>query len=203
MNMKQANQHQVVFYFDFISPYSYLAVTQMQAFAIEHQVLFDWQPVNLPKLIQLSGNVPPASSKNKALYLLHDLKRWASYLDVPLKILRPGSFDSRDALRMALSLQGEQRAQWCCDLFQAIWSGEINPKQEHWLAEFQSKQTDMAPMQALQQSTEQALQAGAFGAPTFVLKPRVGTKEKAQMFFGIDRMNFLAQACDRRALSEQ
>ncbi|OIO66596.1 MAG: 2-hydroxychromene-2-carboxylate isomerase [Zetaproteobacteria bacterium CG_4_9_14_3_um_filter_49_83] len=184
---------QVDFYFDFISPYSYLAVVQLAAFEAAQPVHFNWIPVNLPKLIQQSGNVPPAGSRNKGLYLLHDIKRWAAHLHVPFRMLRPGSFDSRPALRMALSLQGQARAQWCQSVFEALWSGAIDPRQDDWLSKL-ATQPPLAEAAALEATTAQALQAGAFGAPTFVLhRP----DKKPQMFFGNDRLDFLAGACQR------
>jgi len=183
--------HQVDFYFDFISPYSYLAATQLAAFEAAHAVRFNWVPINLPKLIKQSGNVPPASSRNKGMYLLHDLKRWSAHLDVPLRVLRPGCFDSRPAMRMALSLAGQERADWSLSVFQALWSGDIDPRRDGWLDQLPG-QPPLAETAMLDATTAQALQAGAFGAPTFVLHL---TGRKPQMFFGNDRLDFLAQAC--------
>jgi 2-hydroxychromene-2-carboxylate isomerase len=76
-----------------------------------------WDFVNLPKLINLSGNTPPATIKNKALYSLRDLKRWAQYLDVPFKMIGPGTFDSRPAMYIAMALHGEDRVTFCKAVF--------------------------------------------------------------------------------------
>ncbi len=188
------------FYFDFISPYTYLAVTQMDKFVAEHDVQINWIPVNLPKLIKLSGNTPPATIKNKALYSLRDLKRWAAYLDVPFKMIRPGTFDSQPALYIALGLEGEDRVKYCKAVFEAIWSGNVDMRSEHWLDDiFAHKKLPQAwrniaheqSKQQLNAYTEQALKAGAFGVPSFVLHGDV----RPQLFFGVDRMDFLSRAC--------
>ena len=188
------------FYFDFISPYTYLAVTKMDKFAAEHDVQVNWTPVNLPKLIKLSGNTPPATIKNKALYSLRDLKRWAAYLDVPFKMIRPGTFDSRPAMYIAMGLEGKNRVQYCKAVFEAIWSGDVNTKKTSWLDDvFKQKELPKAwqsltheqGKQQLDEYTEQALKAGAFGVPTFVLHGDV----RPQLFFGVDRMDFLSRAC--------
>lgn len=188
------------FYFDFISPYTYLAVTQMDAFEAEHDVQINWVAVNLPKLIKLSGNTPPATIKNKALYSLRDLKRWVAYLDVPFKMIRPGSFDSRPAMYIAMALAGEDRVRFCKATFDAIWSGVVDTKKDDWLAQMFAQYDlpdtwlDLSNAQgkvALDANTQQALKVRAFGVPTFVLH---GDK-KAQMFFGLDRMDFLSRAC--------
>ncbi len=188
------------FYFDFISPYTYLAVTKMDKFVAEHDVQVNWIPVNLPKLIKLSGNTPPATIKNKALYSLRDLKRWAEYLDVPFKMIRPGTFDSRPAMYIAWALQGNDRVCFCKAIFEAIWSGDVDIRSEHWLDDiFAQKQLPQAwrhiaheqAKQELDETTQQALKAGAFGVPTFVLHGDV----RPQLFFGVDRMDFLSRAC--------
>lgn len=192
------NKTVIDFYFDFISPYSYLAATRLEGFSHQYGVDFQWLPVNLPKLIGWSGNTPPARIRNKALYSLRDLKRWAKHLDVPFIMIRPGSFDSRPAMRMALALQGEQRARFSMAVFNSIWSGAIDPKQDGWLEQvialhelpstWLSGQEDR-----LNVLTRQALNAGAFGAPTFFLHRKQG---RAEMFFGVDHMDFLARACE-------
>ena len=113
----------VDFYSDFISPYSYLAATQLPGFSQKHQVEISWLPLNLPRLINLSGNISPAAVKNKAIYSLRDLNCWAVYLDTPFRMIRPGTFDSRPALRIAGALQGGDRESFCLEVFETLWSG--------------------------------------------------------------------------------
>ena len=188
------------FYFDFISPYTYLAITKMDKFVVEYDVQVNWIPVNLPKLIKLSGNTPPATIKNKALYSLRDLKRWAEYLDVPFKMIRPGTFDSRPAMYIAWALENDDRVSFCKAVFEAIWAGDVDMRSEHWLDDiFAQKKLPQAwrhiaheqGKQELDETTQQALKAGAFGVPTFVLHGDV----RPQLFFGVDRMDFLSRAC--------
>ncbi len=191
------------FYFDFISPYSYLAATRLDAFSQQHHVDFQWLPVNLPKLIKWSGNTPPATIKNKAIYCLRDSKRWATVLDVPFTMIKPGSFDSRPAMRCALDMQDKKRRRFCIAVFNSIWSGAVDPKQSDWLQQvvalhdlpqsWLSGLADQSEQEAqLNALTEQALHAGAFGVPTFYLHHGRGRPE---MFFGVDHMDFLARAC--------
>jgi len=193
------------FYFDFISPYSYLAATRLEAFSCQYDADFQWLPVNLPKLIKWSGNTPPATIKNKAIYCLRDSKRWARFLSVPFAMIRPGSFDSRPAMRCALDLQGEDRKRFCMAVFNSIWSGTVDPTQSGWLQQvvalhhlpqgWLSGLDDQSARESqLNALTEQALHAGAFGVPTFYLHRDRG---RAEMFFGIDHMDFLGRACTK------
>lgn len=188
----------IEFYFDFISPYSYLASTGLSEFSSRFQIDIEWIPINLPKLIKWSGNTPPTLIKSKAIYCLRDLKRWAKYLGVPFKMIKPLSFDSRPAMRTALALEGMDRVCFSQAIFNSIWSGEVDPKQQDWLEQvvtlnelpgvWLSQQNDR-----LDELTQKALDKGAFGVPTFFLNKRVGRPE---MFFGLDHMNLLARACE-------
>ncbi|OIP99823.1 MAG: 2-hydroxychromene-2-carboxylate isomerase [Zetaproteobacteria bacterium CG2_30_46_52] len=184
------------FYFDFISPYTYLAMHRINTMTAIKDVPIQWIPVNLPKLINDAGNVPPASIKNKALYSLRDLKRWASFLDVPFKMIRPGTFDSRPALRIAAALKGDEQLTFIQAVFDALWSGAVHPEEENWLDQvFLLKHLPKAwrdlNHDVIDSNTEAALKAGAFGVPTFILHGA----GRSQMFFGVDRIDFLDRAC--------
>jgi len=173
---------------------------QIGEFERAHDARFRWIPVNLPKLIKLSGNVPPATIRNKAIYSLRDLKRWAKFLDVPFKMIVPGSFDSRPAMRIAAALKGEEKAYFSLTVFKALWSGEIDPLEESWLDDlFKLTQLPEAwrllSNDVLTENTEQALIAGAFGVPTFLLHG----SGRPEMFFGVDHMDFMARACHERS----
>jgi 2-hydroxychromene-2-carboxylate isomerase len=186
------------FYFDFISPYSYLAATQIPNFEKKHAVTFNWIPLNLPRLMQLSGNTSPAAVKNKAIYSLRDLKRWATYLDVPFKMIRPGAFDSRPALRIAAALQGRDRSNFCLQVFECLWSGEVDPTSENWLdqvCQIRQLPADYRKLcsESFEDHTHAAFRTGAFGVPTFILE----NGGRPQMFFGIDHMDFLGRACQQ------
>jgi len=192
------------FYFDFISPYSYLAALQLAEFSVKNNVEFIWLPINLPKLIHQSGNTPPSLIKNKAMYSLRDLKRWAAYLNVPFKMIRPGAFDSRPALRIAGALQGDERERFCMAVFEALWSGDIDPKKDGWLEAIftlKSLPNDWLKLTSslFEENVPIALKAGLFGVPSFVMQ----THGKHELFFGVDHLEFLARACQLRIRAEK
>jgi len=195
------------FYFDFISPYSYLSVKRLSAFPALEGIGMRWLPVNLPSLIKASGNTPPTACRSKALYMIQDLKRWAAVLDVPFRLIRPGSFDARPALSLACMLEGEDRARFCIAVFDAIWSGAVDPVCEaDWLARIVAVQQlpdawlaldlDQGEVR-LREGTEAAREAGCFGVPSFILRD----KGRPQMFWGVDRMDFLAASCPQAGCS--
>jgi len=139
---------------------------------------------------------------NKGLYLLRDLKRWAAYLDVPLVMQKPVFFDARPALIAAQALSGTDRETFSIAVFDTLWSRNIRPDHDGWVGEIMAQNDLPSPwatpdnpeqiMIKLRENTEAAYKAGAFGAPTFVLRGA----GKPQLFWGVDRMDFLAQAID-------
>jgi len=190
------------FYFDFISPYSYLAATCIKEIEAQYHIPCNWLPINLPRLMKLSGNSSPVNVKNKAIYSLRDLKRWALYLDLPFKMIRPGSFDSRPALAISSALAGKQRAEFNLAVFDALWSGPVDPRDTQWLQNvFQLKGLPQEWLKRQNESfetyTRDALKAGAFGAPTFVLHPVSG---RSELFFGMDHLDFLKRACQTSSI---
>lgn len=188
------------FYFDFISPFSYLAAVRVRELKRATGAEVVWIPVNLPRLIKLSGNVPPATIPTKARYLILDLKRQAGKLQAPLKLIMPGTFDSRPALRIACSLPDRDREDFASAVFSALWTGEVSAKQQDWLQQVFEKKGLPGEWQIghgehmderLQENTLQALKAGAFGVPSFVLHNR----QRRELYFGLDHMQDLQERC--------
>jgi len=193
----------VDFYYDFVSPYSYLACCRMPAFSREHHIEVNWTPFLLPQLMQMSGNTPPTKVRNKGLYLLRDLKRRAAYLNVPLVMQKPVFFDARPALIAVQALNGKERERFSIAMFNALWTGNVKPDHDGWVksvmeqaglpAGWGKPDNPEQHMAELHENTETAYKAGAFGAPTFILKGA----GKPQLFWGVDRMDFLAHSIEK------
>ena len=68
---------EIDFYFDFISPYSYLASTALPRLATEHAALISYRPFGLLDLMKIVGNRPTSiECQNKGVYVMADLQRW-------------------------------------------------------------------------------------------------------------------------------
>lgn len=74
------------FYFDFSSPYGYLASTQIEALAAKHGRSVTWRPHLLGAAFKLTGQQPLAAIPIKGGYAAHDLARSARLLKVPFKL---------------------------------------------------------------------------------------------------------------------
>ena len=72
------------FYFDFVSPYSYLAMTQLPSALSEQDVVINYKPVLLGALHQAQEMPSPAFIPNKAKWIYRDCHLWAKHYDVAL-----------------------------------------------------------------------------------------------------------------------
>ena len=99
---------EVVFYYDFSSPYAYLGATQIERVAQEQGATVRWRPILVGALFNAIGtpNVPlddfPAAKRS---YMLRDLMHWAAHWRVQLRW--PSRFPMRTVapLRLALAVE--------------------------------------------------------------------------------------------------
>ena len=68
---------QIEFYYDFGSPYTYLAYHRLPVIAARHGAEIIWKPVLLGGIFQATGNHSPAEIPLKAVHSQVDLRRWA------------------------------------------------------------------------------------------------------------------------------
>lgn len=91
----------IQFYFEFSSPYGYLAAEKIEALAAKHGREVDWKPFLLGPVFKETGGRPLVSIPIKGDYALHDMKRAARLLKVPFQMPEPFPFLSVQAARLA------------------------------------------------------------------------------------------------------
>jgi 2-hydroxychromene-2-carboxylate isomerase len=187
---------EVTFYYDFSSPYSYLAATQIDAVAASQGATVKWRPFLLGALFKQIGTpqVPLHTfSQAKQDWTRHDLHDWARHFGVPFRW--PSRFPMRTvtALRAVLAVDDAARPELSRRIYHAYWAEDRDINDPAVLNEIvndpslvERTQSDAGLKQALVDSTEAARQAGACGAPFFV----VGD----QIFWGQDRLELVARA---------
>ena len=189
---------QVEFFFDFGSPTSYLAWTQLPHIARAAGAQIVWRPMLLGGVFKASGNQSPISIPAKGRYMLQDLDRFARRYDVPLAFNPYFPINTLHLMRGAVAyLDSEQFQPYAKAVFEALWVQQQNLGNPEVVAavlsaagldaaEFERLVGDEAVKQRLKDNTEEAIRRGVFGAPTFF----VGS----EMFFGQDRLDFVAEA---------
>jgi 2-hydroxychromene-2-carboxylate isomerase len=188
------------FYFDFPSPYSYLAHTQLPKIAAEHGAMVAYHPFRILELMTIVGNRPTTNEcKNKGKYAGADLQRWTKRYDVEFsRNPYSKSFDFAELDRGALvAIEDGRSAEYVTTVFAAIWGRPADLSQRSVLIDILERAGFDAPrlveranaediIARLDTETKAAAERGVFGAPTMF----VGN----QMFFGNDRLDFVAEA---------
>jgi 2-hydroxychromene-2-carboxylate isomerase len=190
------------FFFDISSPYSYLAATQIDEMVQRTGADVAWKPFLLGGVFKMTGNEMPAAVRPKASYMLEDLHRWADYYDVPFVMNSHFPVNSLYAQRALLAAQERDPGSLpplARALFNASWTQNRDVSQTDEIATIAEAagldgEAILADIQEdrikekLKSLTSEAVDRGAFGAPTFF----VGE----QMFWGNDRLHFVEEALE-------
>lgn len=191
------------FWYDFSSPFAYLASTQIEALAARTGARLVWQPMLLGALFKeiATPNVPLFEMpESKRAYTYRDLDHWASYWNVPFRFARRFPMRTITALRLAL-LAGDRIAELSRALFRALWVDDEDLDDPHTLSEIMrrhgfdademlSRAQEPAIKLALVNQTARALAAGVFGAPTVIVEHERGDL----LFWGQDRLGLVEAA---------
>jgi 2-hydroxychromene-2-carboxylate isomerase len=98
------------FYFDFSSPYGYLASTQIEALAAKHGRTVAWHPFLLGVAFKTTGQRPLPEQPIRGPYHVRDFDRSARLLGVPFKLPEPFPFPSLAACRAFYWLEDSDEA---------------------------------------------------------------------------------------------
>ena len=188
----------VEFFFDVGSPTVYLAATQLSKIAGRHGATVLWRPFLLGGVFKATGNVSPATVPAKSRYMGVDLERVARRYEVPFLFNPFFPVNTLALMRGAVAYQQQGRLdQYIEAIFSAMWVTGKNMNEPTIVAEVLDTigigaQEFLVAIAAqdvkdkLKSNTEEAVERGAFGAPTFF----VGD----EMFFGQDRLDFVEAA---------
>ncbi|MAS13883.1 MAG: 2-hydroxychromene-2-carboxylate isomerase [Nitratireductor sp.] len=185
------------FYFDFMSPFSYLAFRKLPGICERYGLELRAHVVDLPKLKLLAGNTGPANVTIpiKIRYLKTDLQRWAERYGVPLSF--PASLDTGALNRAYLHALDQGKANdFIRETWDRLWGKGGDPADPALLAELASAcgwdpqeladwAASDAAVERLKAETQAAHDAGVFGVPTMIVD--------GQMWWGNDRLNFMEE----------
>lgn len=190
------------YYFTPVSPWTYLGHQRLMDLIFAHQGAVNLKPVDFGKIFPVSGGLPLAKrAPQRQAYRLVELKRWAEHLKIKLN-LQPRHFPvSPELASLVIIAAGADKSAiapgLAYDFMRAVWAEERNIADvetvkaillakglapDEVLARAQAPET-RAAYDAL---TQEAIDRGVFGAPTYVYRD--------ELFWGQDRIDFL----DRR-----
>jgi 2-hydroxychromene-2-carboxylate isomerase len=182
------------FYFDFSSPYGYLASTRIEAIAARHGRLVSWRPFLIGALYKQLGYMP-LEQPGKRAYLLHDVPRSARAMGVALRF--PRSFpEALIAPARAVYWIADQKPQaagaFAAAAFRAYWAEGRKLADPQVVAEIAAAQgfatetvlaalNDPAVKERLKTETDAAIANKVFGSPYIVID--------GEPFWGADRLD--------------
>lgn len=187
----------VEFFFDIVSPASYLAWTQMPALASRTGAEINYRPFFLPGVFQEAGSSSPITVPAKGRWLLKDLRRHAKMYGVPFNMNQNFPLSSLYPMRGLIAYKGtDQFVELGNGFFQAMWvddeditdpaiAQKIVEKAGIDPAEYTARINDPEVKQSVFDTTKEAVERGVFGAPTFF----VGET----MHWGQDRLDMVEE----------
>jgi len=174
------------FYFDFSSPYGYLASTKIDALAARHGRKVNWRPMLLGAAFKATGGAPLPSIPLKGEYSKRDFLRSARFYGIPYHPPEPFPVSTVAACRAFYSLaDGAERRKLASAFFNAYFVDNLNigePANVLKVARELGLQPDIES-QAVKDRTraevEAALAKGVFGSPYIIVD--------GEPFWGVDR----------------
>ncbi|MCA9701725.1 MAG: 2-hydroxychromene-2-carboxylate isomerase [Myxococcales bacterium] len=172
----------IEFFFDFISPYAYLAWQRIHPLAERHGRAVLPRPVLFAGLLNHWGQLGPAEIPPKRLWTFKQVSRRAARLGVPLQPPPSHPFNPLNGLRLASleKLDDDARRRLIDLLYRATWGGGPGIADPATVAALLDAEgfdgaaliratQDPAAKQAVVVAGQQAIAAGVFGVPTMLV----------------------------------
>lgn len=192
----------VDYYFAPHSPWAYLGHQRFIDLVMSHQMAFNLKPIDLGKVFPVSGGLPlPKRAPQRQAYRLADLKRWRDHLDIPLTLEPKFSPVNPELASLVIIAAGSNKSavapSLAYDFMRAVWAEERDIADAATVkAIIRAKGLPVDDLFTLAQApetkaayealTQEAIDRGVFGAPTYVYRD--------ELFWGQDRLEFLDRA---------
>ena len=194
----------VEFFYDVVSPYSYLAWTRLSGICEERGAELALRPMLLGAVHKAAGITAPVEIATKSRYQIRDIHRWAEHYGLPLDFPEPFPFRSLKTMRAAVFCESLEKLEgFTREAFKLYWEeggapeGLTEADEDEPIAriaerigvdpdEMLAGAVTSEAKEGLKEATAAALERGVFGAPSFF----VGD----EMFWGNDRLHFVEAA---------
>lgn len=185
----------IQFYYDFASPYGYMASTRIGALAARHGRSVQWKPILLGVVFKVTGGVPLPTAPLKGAYSRRDMERSARLAKIPFTLPSKFPIAAQSPSRVIYSLEAEgpaRQQEVTLALYRAymvddrdISSPEISADVAATTGMDRQKVleliADPAMKEKLKTETEAAIQLGVCGSPYMIVD--------GEPFWGFDRID--------------
>jgi 2-hydroxychromene-2-carboxylate isomerase len=181
------------FYFDVISPYSYIAHKKIQKIIDNQKIIFNYKPIFLGGLHNLAGISAPAFNKYKMKNMKNDCELVSKKNDISFTWNLKFPINSLSIMRGYLSVNNNQKEEYLNIFFNAYWKDNLDLSSEKEFSKlldtlriddkvFFEKIKQQSIKDDLKKLTSDAFNREIFGAPTFVVNNKI--------FWGQDRLKY-------------
>jgi len=181
------------FYFDVISPYSYIAHKKIQKIKENQKTIFIYKPILLGGLHNLAGIKAPAFNKYKMKNMQTDCELVSKKNDISFIWNSKFPINSLSIMRGYLSVDNNQKEKYLDIFFNAYWRDNLDLSSEQEFSKlldaleidnniFFDKITQQSIKDDLKKLTSDAFEKEVFGAPTFIVNNKI--------FWGQDRLEY-------------
>ena len=181
------------FYFDFISPYSYLAHKQIRGIERKKNIQINYKPILLGGLHKLVGITASAFITPKAKFMIRDCKMVAKKFNIKFNFNSFFPINSINLMRGLLIIKNNVKNNYIDNFFEAYWQESLNLNDKKTFFnvlkkckikknDFLMKIKDQKTKDKLRKLTKDAYMKDIFGAPTFVVNKKI--------FWGQDRLEY-------------
>ena len=179
------------FYFDFISPYTYLAYKKIQS--LPKNIKINYKPILLGGLHNLEGITAPAFIKPKLKHMINDCLLTSEKNNFDFKWNSKFPINSLNIMRGYFVINLKNKDKYIETMFNAYWKDDLDISKEEILKPlldqckidkniFFKTIKDLVIKENLKEATKNAHEKGIFGAPTFIVNNKI--------FWGQDRLEF-------------
>jgi len=181
------------FYFDFISPYSYLAHKRIKILKEKKNIIFNYKPILVGGLHNLQGITAPASIGSKLKHMISDCDLIAKKDKSNFVWNSKFPINSLNIMRGYLFINDESKDLYLDVIFDAYWKDNLDTSNEKILNtllekckinlnEFFDGIKDHKIKDKLKDVTQEAHNKEIFGTPSFIINNKI--------FWGQDRLEF-------------
>ena len=182
------------FFFDFISPYSFLAHKEIRKIEKKYNIKVNYMPILLGGLHNLHKITPPAFIPSKARFMIRDCKMVAEKKNIKFKFNSYFPIKSLNLMRgVFIAEEDDIKSFYIDNIFDAIWRDGLNMNDQNIIDKvlknlninpktFMLRCMTQINKEKLKTYTQEAFDKGIFGAPTFYVKNKI--------FWGQDRLEY-------------